>query len=125
MTAPNRVCVLGNSHLASMKTGWDLIRDAHPDHDLTFFGAPKAMMDDLDLEDNILVPGNDKLRNKLKVFSNGHESVDLDAFDTFVISGLQFGPRRIAQLYRTHRSMSFEWREPLNELAPMAWLCAA
>ena len=119
MTETLKVCVLGNSHLASMKTGWDLVRDAFPDHELTFFGAPKAMMDDLSLEGNCLVPGNEKLRRKLNGFSNGLDAIDIDAFDAFIVVGLQFGPRRLAQLYRTHRSMSFEWRSALNELAPM------
>lgn len=120
MTSPTRLCVLGNSHLASMKTGWDLLRDQHPELDLTFFGAPKAMMEDLSLEGNALVPGNDKLAGKLRTFSGGLGQVDLDAFDAFVVCGLQFGPRRLVQLYRTHRPMSFEWREPLVDLAPMA-----
>ena len=120
MTAQTRICVLGNSHLLSMKSGWELVQDAFPEHDLTFFGAPKAMMDDLVLEGSSLVPGTEQLRRKLGNFSGGLEMVDLDAFDVFVVVGLQFGPRRLAQLYRTHRSPVFEWREPLNDLAPMA-----
>jgi hypothetical protein len=119
MTDKMKICVLGNSHLASMKTGWDLVRDTTPEYELTFFGAPKAMMDDLSLEGNALVPGTDKLRRKLSMFSEGSESIDLDSFDAFVVVGLQFGPRRLAQLYRTHRPVSFEWRGPLNNLAPM------
>ena len=119
MTDPMKICVLGNSHLASMKTGWDLVRDATPEYELTFFGAPKAMMDDLFLEGNALMPGTEKLKRKLAMFSEGSESIDLDAFDAFVVVGLQFGPRRLAQLYRTHRPVSFEWRGPLNNLAPM------
>lgn len=119
MSDVTKICVLGNSHLASMKTGWELIRETTPDLDLTFFGAPKAMMDDLLLEGDHLVAGTDKLRRKLKTFSEGSETIDVNAFDAFVIVGLQFGPRRLAQLYRTHRSTSFEWREPLHDLAPM------
>ncbi|MEM7213092.1 MAG: hypothetical protein AAF479_14585 [Pseudomonadota bacterium] len=115
-----KLCVLGNSHLASMKSGWDQIETQYTDMVLTFFGAPKAMMDDLSLDGNSLVPGNEKLKGKLKMFSDGSESIDLDAYDAFVINGLQFGPRRLAQLYRTHRSLSFEWREPLKDLAPMS-----
>ena len=119
MTETTRICVLGNSHLASMKTGWSLISEAFQAFDLKFFGAPKAMMDGLTLEGSALVPGNDKLRRKLAMFSEGAETIDLNAFDAFVVVGLQFGPRRLAQLYRTHRSVSFEWREPLTDLAPM------
>lgn len=120
MSDQMNLCVLGNSHLASMKSGWDLIEQQYGDMALTFFGAPKAMMDDLELDGNALVPGNDKLKSKLKMFSGGFETIDLNAYDAFVINGLQFGPRRLAQLYRTHRSLSFEWREPLKELSPMS-----
>ncbi|MEM9062814.1 MAG: hypothetical protein AAGD13_20320 [Pseudomonadota bacterium] len=120
MTDAARICVLGNSHLAAMKSGWDLISDHTDGYELTFFGAPKAMMDGLVLEGSKLVPQNDKLKVKLRVFSGGSEMVDLNAYDAFVVVGLQFGPRRIAQLYRSHRPVGFEWREPLSDLAPMA-----
>ncbi|MEL7000180.1 MAG: hypothetical protein AAFP68_18135 [Pseudomonadota bacterium] len=119
MTGTTRVCVLGNSHLASMKSGWDQVSDHVDGYELTFFGAPKAMMDDLVLEGRFLVPQTDKLKAKLRIFSEGSDKVDLKRFDAFIVVGLQFGPRRIAQLYRSHRSMAFEWREPLRELSPM------
>lgn len=35
-----RIAILGNSHVAALKLGWDQIADTRPDLDLTFFAAP-------------------------------------------------------------------------------------
>ena len=119
MTHPLKIAVLGNSHLAAAKTGWEQIKARYPGHALTFFGAPRDFMKDLELEGELLRPRTNKLRNKLRRSSDGLESVALGSYDGFILYGLEFGKRRMVQLYRTHRPASFEWREPLPELAPM------
>lgn len=119
MTDFRKIAVLGNSHLAVAKLGWDSVGTRHPDHRLTFFGAPRDFMKDLVLEGGQLVCRTDRLKAKLRRTSDGLESIRLDAYDGFILYGLQFGPRRLLQLYRTHRPAAFEWREPLPELAPM------
>ena len=117
--AKSRICVLGNSHLGALKLGWDLIEGSYPGTELTFFGAPRSMMQDLVLEGTRLVPRTDKLTAKIRRSSGGLEAVEIEDYDAFILYGLQFGPRRLIQLYRTHRPISFEWREPLPELTPM------
>ena len=119
MTEVVRVCVLGNSHLAAAKAGWDLIASRYPGHALTFFGAPRNIMKDLVREGGRLVPRSEKLLQKIRRSSGGLDAVELAEYDVFVLYGLQFGPRRVIQLYRTHRPVSFEWREPLPDLPPM------
>lgn len=119
MTDTRKIAVIGNVHIAAAKDGWDRISDRHPDHRLTFFGAPRDFMKDLVLRDGMLVPGTDRLRAKLRLSSGGLEAIRLDAYDEVVLYGLQFGPRQVVQLYRTHRPVSFEWRDPLPDLAPM------
>lgn len=114
-----KVAVLGNSHLAAAKAGWDQIKHRHPSRTLTFFGAPRDMMHDLELAGEVLRPDSDRLRNKLRRSSDGLEAVLLPNYSAFVLYGLEFGPRRLLQLYRTHRPVGFEWREPLPDLAPM------
>ena len=114
-----RICVLGNSHLAAAKHGWDQISARYPGLTLTFFGAPRNIMKDLVLEGTQLVPKTEKLLAKIQRSSGGLEAVEIRDYDAFILYGLQFGARRLIQLYRTHRPISFEWREPLPELAPM------
>ncbi len=119
MNDPIKIAVLGNSHLASAKTGWEQIKDRYPGHALTFFGAPKDMMNDLELAEDVLRPQTNRLRNKLRRSSDGLEAILLPSYDAFILYGLEFGARRVIQLYRTHRPTSFEWREPLPRLLPM------
>ena len=119
MTTGVRVCVLGNSHLAALRRGWDQIAERFPAHKLTFFGAPRNIMGDLVLDGRRLVPRTEKLLQKIRQSSGGLDAVELDHYDAFVLYGLQFGPRRVIQLYRTHRPVSFEWREPLIDLPPL------
>jgi hypothetical protein len=114
-----KVAVLGNSHLAAAKAGWEQISDRHPSRSLTFFGAPRDMMRELELAGDVLRPDSDRLRNKLRRSSDGLEAVLLPSYDAFILYGLEFGPRRLLQLYRTHRPMGFEWREPLPDLPPL------
>ena len=113
-----RICVLGNSHLAAAVRGWEQIADQHPGQQLTFFGAPWDLMGQLEIEDGALVPQTPRLAKKLRRSSGGMERIEPDAYDRFVIYGLQFGPRRIIQTYRNFRPVSFEWRESLPDLAP-------
>lgn len=118
MNRPVRIAVLGNSHLAAAKEGWDLIASDHPACELTFFGAPGLMMGDLAIEDRALVPRTGRLRKKLERSSNGLGRIVPADFDRFILYGLQFGPRRLLQLYRTFRPVSFEWRGSLELLHP-------
>lgn len=119
MTDARKIAVISNVHLAAARQGWDEICDQYPDHRLTFFGAPRDFMKDLVLKGGMLVPGTDRLRAKLRLSSGGLEAIRLDAYDEFILYGLQFGHRSVVQLYRTHRPISFEWREALPDLAPM------
>ena len=118
MRSPVRVAVLGNSHLAAAKLGWDLIREEHSEFELTFFGAPGLMMGDLALDGMSLTPTTGRLRKKLASSSGGHDRITPSDFDRFILYGLQFGPRRILELYRTFRPISFEWRGQLERLHP-------
>ncbi|MFK7941917.1 MAG: hypothetical protein AB8B85_03250 [Paracoccaceae bacterium] len=118
MTEPERICVLGNSHLAAAAAGWKRIAAQHPGHELTFFGAPWDLMGQLEVQDQALVATTPRLAKKLNRSSGGLERIEPGAYDRVVIYGLQFGPRRILQLYRNFRPVSFEWREPLHDLPP-------
>ena len=119
MTGAARICVLGNSHLGAAKLGWDQIASAYPGVEAVFFGAPWDLMSDLVVDGDALVPGSERLRKKLVRTSGGLDRIVPSEFDRIVLYGLQFGPRRLLQLYRTCRTIACEWREPLENLAPM------
>ena len=60
-----KICVLGNSHIASLKNGWDRVGQKYPDIELVFFGARGAGLDGLELDGKALVAANDDLRHSL------------------------------------------------------------
>lgn len=113
-----RICVLGNSHIGAAARGWKQVADQHPGREMTFFGAPWDLMGQLEIESDALVPQTPRLAKKLLRSSGGVERIVPADYDHVIIYGLQFGPRRILQLYRNFRPVSFEWREPLPELPP-------
>lgn len=120
MTDLIKLAVLGDASLSHAAAAWPDVADRHPDYALTFFTAPGPEMADLVLKGGQLVCASDSLRAHLKTSSGGLEAVRPDAYDGFVVYGLEFGLERLLEIYRTHRPVSFEWREPLPELTPLS-----
>jgi hypothetical protein len=100
-----RVCVLGNSHLAAVKLGWNQRAAAHPDLHCDFFGAPKNGMAEVAFEDGLIVPQNEAVRAAFAMTSGGRESVQLRDYDCVVAVGLGFSMATlIRRVYRDYRS---------------------
>lgn len=114
-----RICVLGNSHLGAAARGWLRVAEHHPGHELTFFGAPWDLMGQLDVDGDALVPRTERLAKKIRRSSGGLDRIVPADYDRIILYGLQFGPRRIVQLYRNFRPVSFEWRAQMPEMPPL------
>lgn len=100
-----RVCVLGNSHLAAVKLGWDQRAAARPDLHCDFFGAPKNGLAEVVFEDGFIIPQTEEVRGAFAMTSSGQEKVRLDAYDSFVTVGLGFSMATlIRRVYRDYRS---------------------
>ena len=93
-----RVCMIGNSHIACLKTAWDQAGNRYPDVAITFFGAPKRMCEHLVLKDGKLVSRDDELTTYLQQTSGGARDIVLDQFDVFALVGLDFGPIKALQV---------------------------
>jgi len=83
-----KICILGNSHAASLKLGWDEISPYHPDKQLTFFASRQKGLKSLALVKNKLVPQTEVLKKNISFTSGGLNHVDLDEYDLFVTYGL-------------------------------------
>jgi hypothetical protein len=83
-----RLCVLGNSHAASLKRGWSTLQAALPGVELTFFAARATAMSDLVAGEGALVPATAALRKAIAFTSGGSESVQVARFDAFLTYGL-------------------------------------
>jgi hypothetical protein len=99
-----RVCVIGNSHIAALKLGWDVIEYGYPQIDLTFFGSPRKNLRDLRVENGALVAGSEKTLKHLQSTSKGQSEIIAEKFDVFLIVAMDFGVRRLEDVYRHYRS---------------------
>ncbi|HEY5238845.1 MAG TPA: hypothetical protein VIJ62_10735 [Rhizomicrobium sp.] len=99
-----RVCVVGNSHIAALKLGWDIIEYGYPHINLTFFGSPRKNLRDLRVENGALIAGSEKTLKHLQSTSKGQGEITAEKFDVFLVVAMDFGVRRLEDLYRHHRS---------------------
>lgn len=83
-----RICIIGNSHVACLKTGWNTLRDRYPGMKLTFFASRAGRMSALRAQGTTLVPGNPQLEADIRFTSNGKSSINLAEFDGVLIVGL-------------------------------------
>jgi hypothetical protein len=107
-----RLCVLGDSHVAALKTGWDEIPEAQKAHlSVTYFGAQSQLLEGLEVQERSLITHSEHLSNKLAATSNGKTSIDVGDYDLFLIVGLSLNLRRLmtGPLSR-HRTISYNTR---------------
>ncbi len=87
------VCVIGDSHVAALKTGWNFIQRDFPELQLDFFAAMGKFMSQLAVRDGALVPLVDDLRERMKQASGGLETIS-GSYDYYLICGLGLGVPR-------------------------------
>ena len=81
------ICIIGNSHVGSLKRAWDNIKDLFPKINITFFAQRANGLNDLIIKKNILLPNNDTLASAFKFTSNGSREINTANYDYFVIYG--------------------------------------
>lgn len=86
-----RLCVIGNSHLASFKDAWDAMADSVSDFRLRFFGAPARELASLGLRRDLRYgpkqPAGDPETEDLLQRINGATSIDLAQADAVLFVG--------------------------------------
>lgn len=87
-----RLCVIGNSHVAAIKQGWDEIGAEFPWLEPQFFGARGDALLDLHAQGDRLVPAHDDLAGKLAHTSGGETSIDPSRFDAALLVGMNYIP---------------------------------
>lgn len=121
-----RICFLGNSHIAALKLGWDEFGQRAANYTPTFFAARKNKLKDLEPQGRSLVPDNDELRLLMGQYSGGHETIAVDDYDAFVISGLYLSLQRIVyQLYAQYRSEQHRNTKGMKQLISASMFDAA
>ncbi|MCK0071136.1 GSCFA domain-containing protein [Kordiimonas laminariae] len=93
------VCFIGSSHLGSIRRAWqDGPKAAFKP---TFFGAPGTGVMKLSLKDNRIISEDEGVRKSLRVTSGGHDEIDLNAYGAFVLYGLGFPLKSLANYIKT------------------------
>ena len=83
-----KICILGNSHCASLKNAWSQISTQYPDVEITFFASRSTGLAELKAESLQLVPNTEKLKKELKFTSGGCDKIEINNYDIFVVYGL-------------------------------------
>jgi hypothetical protein len=84
--------MIGNSHVAALKTAWNNSRPKlHAGFSLSFFAVQKAMFRHIALQDRVLVPEHDDVAAQLQARSDGLDRVEIDRYDAIVMVGSGFG----------------------------------
>ena len=97
-----KICVLGNSHLAAFKLGWEKIAGDYPDVSVDCFGLGRNTFRHTELKDGAIVPTKPELVEKMKLFSGGHASIPVAKYDAFVVVGLLAGMIRLMRYLPGH-----------------------
>ncbi len=90
-----KICIIGNSHVASLKNAWVQMKSSHPNIEMTFFAAKGKDLSGLKCEDGVIVPDNPQLKSSLKFTSDGKEKIIPKEYDIFLVYGLNAKPYSI------------------------------
>jgi hypothetical protein len=111
-----QTCVIGNSHIAALKVGWESIKTDFPEETLTFFGAPGLKMNGLRPFEGSLVTDWPEVKASLKRTSQGKSQIDSALYDRFIVCGMRYSIDKALQLYDNYRTEpeSKDDREPIS-----------
>ena len=87
-----KLCVLGNSHVASLKSAWDEISSQaeFSDVSVTYFANTRQSMKALRVQDGKLVPRTERLKEGIRYTSNGLTEIVPEDYDVFLVYGGRF-----------------------------------
>lgn len=85
-----RICVLGNSHVASLKLGLEKLPAECKNLEMVFFASRGGGMQGLRLEEDRLLPTGEGLTKSIAHTSGGKTEVVLAEYDAFLVYGLGF-----------------------------------
>lgn len=83
-----RVCFIGDSHLATLKFGLQLVARDFPNIEATFFASHGKSMRSLSLSNGALIAENELLALSLQRTSGGREAIR-DEYDCYLLHGLE------------------------------------
>ena len=98
--SPLRGCILGSSHVAALKVGYD---QGILGVTLRFFAAMANELADTAVEGGRLVPTTAKVRQQFELYSGGDGVVELSEYDFVAVAGAGPTFRNVATIYNSFR----------------------
>jgi hypothetical protein len=116
-----RVCLVGDSHLAAIKSGWEIVGREYPEIEASFFGAPAEKSENIAFESGRLVPKTEQAARYFKLTSGGQEFMSPADYDLIVLVGFGFSLGPVIRGYRSFRTDSQRYREGDFQLVSSAY----
>jgi hypothetical protein len=83
-----RICVIGDSHAASLKRAWDGMAELHAEFELQFFCARGLELSGMIVDELRLVPNSESLAGTLRFTARGGDHIDPNKYEIFLLYGL-------------------------------------
>lgn len=106
MTNAIAIGVIGNSHAAAYKLGWEQLKGDYPQISLRFYGATGAKLSALRVRKGALVTDSEDLKASLVWTSGGQDHIP-GSFDAYIVVGLGFSFAPLMRVLRAHRPPAF------------------
>jgi hypothetical protein len=87
-----RICIIGDSHAASLKRAWDGMATLHDEFELRFFCARGLELSGMVVDDLRLIPNSESLARTIRFTAGGGDQIDPREYDTFLLYGLGCQP---------------------------------
>jgi hypothetical protein len=98
-----RICIIGNSHIACLKMGWDNLSSEYSDIAVDFYGARAQSLNRVHLEGRCVIPDDDGIARAF-VLSSGQAYLDADLYDFIFVVGAGLSLHRVVDFYGNFRS---------------------
>ena len=120
-----RVCVIGNSHIVSLQSGWKKLGREFAGIEPIFFAAPVRLMEYLGLRDGKLVADNEMLADRFTASSGGRTGID-GSYDAYILYGLALSTGMLLDFCDAYRSVDFraDGRRLLSRRCHLEGVCA-
>lgn len=100
-----KLCLIGNSHLAAFRMGWNGLAAEAAGVEATFFGARGGELAHLRNRNGVLTSPEGMVRDQLRFTSGGEEAIHLDRYDAFVLVGIGLGLAAMLRVAAQHRTV--------------------
>lgn len=94
-----RLAIIGNSHVACLKTGWSRMGDSRPDLKAVYFADRGDRLDGLVAKGDRLVPSNPRLKQVIAHTSGGLTEIVPADYDAILVFGLGLDPVMLPDSY--------------------------